>query len=118
MTENIQQQAALGNRIESSKTDMLAVKMPQSGSFQELQQAESIKQAFHVEIQGMRDDLLRLVEAYEKLQEELKTAHIEHEKAKHLEEIEVRRMLEQQKRLEEAELNELGTMLYRQTGGS
>lgn len=118
MTEILQLQIAARQNIESTRKNLLNVKLPAQGNFQKIQQHSAIKKAFQLELQQNRNHLANLEKSYASLQGELKSAHIEHEKAKHLEEIEVRRLLAQKKRLDEIEMDEMGMLLYNRQEGA
>lgn len=98
--------------VHATQAALNAVEIPTNGSFQEMHAIGEIKKSYQFELRRFRNDLKQWQQAREKAQKLLKHAHLEHEKARHLDEMETRQILDKRKKIEEAELGELGVMLF------
>lgn len=104
--------AELEEAAQSAHSRLLATTTPKGGSFYEMIKANEIKKAKKMELQELEAHVQHCRENLQSLQQAYKERSIELEKAKHLQAVEVKELLQKRKVAERNELDEISMMLY------
>ncbi|PZT47971.1 hypothetical protein B6S12_06170 [Helicobacter valdiviensis] len=102
--------------IDALVREFATLQEPRSGIYQEFLTFCHHKEEYRNYIDDKMRELAFLKQDRKKLQEAFKLANIEYEKAKYLDELEIKKMLETAKRLEGKNLDEISVMLYANKG--
>lgn len=99
-------------KIETLYRGISQIETPKDGTFQEMLSLYEIKKSYTYEIGVSKDNLSKQEQQKKQLEKSLKEMIIEYEKAKHLEDVEIQRIIKERNRLEAERLNEIATILY------
>lgn len=98
--------------IKRAKLEFAKIKLPNKGQASILSGLQEAKRVQSMEIEHLKEELNTLIELSLKLKEEYKRMNTEYEKAKHLKELELKRVIKELKVRETKELDEVASILY------
>jgi flagellar export protein FliJ len=118
--DNVEQQLAtlnlhIQNTIElvsQIENQILTSPMPTSGTFFEISCAKELVHTHRRELKTQQIVLMQLQDDKNRAQQELKSAYIEFEKAKHLDDLEKQKIIKDRKAKENAYMDEIALMLH------
>lgn len=100
------------DRLKLIKEQIIEIEFPENGTFKELLKIQEIKKTHQNELERTRLKIDELEAQKFELESLLKKFLMEYEKAKHLEDLEIDRLLKEAKKRELNRLNEISMMLY------
>ena len=112
LQKNAQAISAKQAEVDALVREFATLKEPQSGSYQEFLSFVHYKNANRDTINFKMQELALLKQQRRELQESFKLHNIEYEKAKYLDNTEIKKMLERAKKQEGRDLDEISVMLY------
>lgn len=103
-----QKQAELCN----IQADLLNLDVPKKGNYWDFRQMSESKKMFLIEIDEIQSEISNLKNHLKNLKDFYKVLSIEYEKIKYLQENEIKKQIQDLKRIENKNFDEIGTMLF------
>ena len=98
--------------IQRAKEELVNITPPKEGQLSMLLGFQNAKKVQTMSVELLKNELNALQELSFKLKEEYKRMSIEYEKAKHLKELEIKKVVKELKLKETKELDEVAAMLF------
>lgn len=104
--------ASLKDEINKINEAIKSISKPSKGTFRELNSTQEAFHSYMFEIEELNKRVESLILKRNQVELKMKELYVEYEKFKYLEATEIKKILKEQKRKEEEELNEISVMLY------